>query len=94
MSVEEEVDYSEDIAEQPVMSNVAPVPAGGSTESNAMEDDSLDRPTDVVRTKGRGHGKQNDDDRYNGRGGVFERLEQSSGAGPLQCNLNLLSPCF
>ncbi len=41
-----------------------------------------------MKTKGRGHEKRHDeDDRYDGRGGVFERLEQSSGSGPLQCKI-------
>ncbi len=55
------------------------------------------------KVKGRGHSRrEEDDDRYDGRGGVFERLEQSSGSGPLQCELipsaiviyELISPLF
>lgn len=39
-----------------------------------------------MKTKGRGHDKHHDDDdRYDGRGGVFERLEQTNGSGPMQC---------
>jgi RNA-binding protein 8A len=38
-----------------------------------------------IATKGRGHNRRDEDnDRYNGGGGVFERLEQSAGPGPLQ----------
>lgn len=45
-----------------------------------------------MKTKGRGHEKRHDeDDRYDGRGGVFERLEQSSGSGPLQCKFSRLN---
>lgn len=45
-----------------------------------------------IKIKGRGHQRhKEDDDRYNGRGGVFERLEQSGGSGPLQCKLRSLT---
>jgi hypothetical protein len=40
------------------------------------------------KIKGRGHDRRhNEDDRYDGRGGVFERLESSGGSGPLQCKI-------
>ncbi len=40
-----------------------------------------------VKTKGRGFERRNEEenDRYDGRGGVFERLEHTNKAGPLQC---------
>lgn len=43
-----------------------------------------------IATKGRGHNRRDEEnDRYNGGGGVFERLEQSAGPGPLQCKDDL-----
>jgi hypothetical protein len=41
-----------------------------------------------IKVKGRGHNRrEEDDDRYDGRGGVFERIEQSAGPGALQCKI-------
>jgi hypothetical protein len=43
-----------------------------------------------IKIKGRGHNRRTeDDDRYDGRGGVFEKLEQGSNdkKGPLQCKV-------
>lgn len=37
------------------------------------------------RTKGRGHAHMDDEDRYKGRGGIFETIEQDSDDGPAQC---------
>lgn len=46
----------------------------------------------IIASKGRGHTRTDEDDvRYDGRGGVFERIEQTSGPGPLQCNLFVIS---
>jgi hypothetical protein len=38
------------------------------------------------KSKGRGHAHM-DTDRYEGRGGIFERIEQESNDGPAQCIL-------
>lgn len=40
------------------------------------------------RIKGRGIARM-DDDRYEGRGGVFETIAQNSQEGPAQCTLSL-----
>ena len=45
-----------------------------------------DKDKSDYKRKGRGHDRSHDfDDRYDGRGGVFERLENAGGSGPLQC---------
>jgi hypothetical protein len=69
----EEVDYEEDVD----MNDNAKVSAGGETKG---------RKVTAVKTKGRGHDKGDaDEDRYNGRGGVFENIHRGGGSGPLQC---------
>lgn len=77
----EEVDFEEEMIEAPKLA-----------EKN--EDAAVEAPRETggrksggVKVKGRGHTNDGDnDDRYDGRGGVFERIEQSSGPGPLQCS--------
>lgn len=73
----EEVDFEEEAMEvqAPLQKSVAPEIAPAETGKR-------------VKVKGRGHEarrRHEDDDRYDGRGGVFERLEQSGGQGPQQC---------
>lgn len=47
-----------------------------------------------IKVKGRGHkSRSEDEDRYDGRGGIFEKIEQDSSAGPAQCTL-LLFCCY
>lgn len=44
-----------------------------------------------IKRKGRGHnnGGNNEEDRYDGRGGIFEKIEQDmSTSGPSQCKLS------
>ena len=40
-----------------------------------------------VKVKGRGHNAQHDDDenRYEGRGGEFEEIQQKNKSGPAKC---------
>ena len=40
-----------------------------------------------IKVKGRGHGSAHMDqeDKYEGRGGIFETIEQSTSGGPAQC---------
>jgi hypothetical protein len=50
-----------------------------------------------IKIKGRGHNRRTeDDDRYDGKGGVFEKLEQGSNdrKGPLQCELFSFLSCI
>lgn len=76
----EEVDFEEEMVE----STPAPVVEQSQPAASAEK---------VVTTKGRGHGRRDEDEsRYDGRGGVFERIEHSSGPGPLQCNLGTSAP--
>lgn len=71
----EEVDYEEDVD----MKETAKISSGG---------DAKGRKVTVVKTKGRGHEKgDGEEDRYNGRGGVFENIQRGGGSGPLQCEL-------
>jgi len=71
----EEVDFEEEAAE---------------VEASAQKSGDSEAPAESgkrVKVKGRGHEmrrRYEDDDRYDGRGGVFERLEQSAGSGPQQ----------
>lgn len=66
----EEVDYEEDVD---MSENVK---ASGDTGKKGP----------AVKTKGRGHDKgDGDEDRYSGRGGVFENIQRGGGSGPLQC---------
>jgi hypothetical protein len=75
----EEVDYEEDVD----MSENLKVSVGG---------DSKGRKVTAVKSKGRGHDKNDgDEDRYNGRGGVFENIQRGGGSGPLQCKHVILS---
>lgn len=66
----EDVDYEEE---------------GMERESEVVNDSP--KKTSDVKIKGRGHNRRSDadDTRYEGRGGVFERIEQTAGPGPLQC---------
>jgi hypothetical protein len=44
------------------------------------------RPSRPFKQKGRGHRAHMDEaERYGGRGGVFETIEQDEGAGPARC---------
>lgn len=73
----EEVDFEEEAME-------AHAPAKNRGDAAAAPAETGKR----VKVKGRGHEarrRHDDDDRYDGRGGVFERLEQSGGQGPQQC---------
>jgi hypothetical protein len=73
----EEVDYEEDEMNIQI--------SKGSGEGGKGKDKSGDD-NGKIKKKGRGHQRRVDeDDRYNGRGGVFERLEETRGPGPLQC---------
>eukprot|EP01031_Cornospumella_fuschlensis_P042024 gene42024-51305_t len=76
----EEVDYEEDEMNVQLQKDGSSAPAEKSSEP-VKKDGKEGR----IKIKGRGHNRRPEhDDRYNGRGGVFERLEQSSGSGPLQ----------
>lgn len=85
----DEVDYEEDVE---VMNTEKPIAAESSGyKVEAPSDEPEDRKK-KTKVKGRGHERrQEDNDRYDGRGGVFERIEQSSGSGPLQCNFDFYS---
>mmetsp|Transcript_5286 Transcript_5286/g.5429 ORF Transcript_5286/g.5429 Transcript_5286/m.5429 type:complete len:155 (-) Transcript_5286:219-683(-) len=37
-----------------------------------------------IKAKGRGHAHMDEEDKYEGRGGIFETIEQSSSSGPAQ----------
>ncbi len=79
----DEVDYEEDVE---VMN--AEKPSAGESSGYHVEapSDEKEERKKKIKVKGRGHERrQEDNDRYDGRGGVFERIEQSSGSGPLQC---------
>ncbi len=39
----------------------------------------------TLKKKGRGHNQTVEEDRYDGRGGVFEKIEQDANSGPSQC---------
>ncbi len=78
----EEVDFEEEMDEQPTKAAIS------STSAASKVDGGKGGRTKEVKVKGRGHERvDDDDDRYDGRGGVFERIEQSAGPGPLQCKL-------
>jgi hypothetical protein len=72
----DEVDYNEDV---------------DMTEAKVATESAPNRKVTTIKAKGRGHNKTEDasgeDDRYNGRGGVFENIQRGGGSGPLQCNL-------
>eukprot|EP01039_Chlorochromonas_danica_P002020 gene2018-2203_t len=90
----EEVDYEEE--EMNVQLGKDQTESTLQTEAPSAEAAQDDRPAAAaptsatqndtkIKKKGRGHQRRaDDDDRYSGRGGVFERLAQSGGAGPLQ----------
>ena len=40
-----------------------------------------------IKVKGRGHSNRNNSERYDNRGGIFERIDQERGDGPAQCEL-------
>ncbi len=68
----DEVDFEEEVAE--VVTQKVAASSEGELKSRQFA------------SKGRGHNRRDEDeDRYNDRGGVFERLEQTTGPGPLQC---------
>lgn len=94
----EEVDYEEE--EMNVQLAKDQTESSLQTEAPSAEAAQNDRPAAApasatqndtkIKKKGRGHQRRaDDDDRYSGRGGVFERLAQSGGAGPLQCKAKL-----
>lgn len=94
MSGNEEVDYEEETgmaveapaAEEEVESKEEQPARGRGSNANKGKGHKGGNKGDV-KTKGRGFERRNDeeDDRYGGRGGVFERLEQSNKSGPQQC---------
>lgn len=69
---------------------------GGRRESNnrASHGGSSKGSSSSAVTKGRGHGSAHmyDEGRYEGRGGIFERIGGSSGSGPIQCEYRYISP--
>lgn len=69
----DEVDYEED------------VDMNENVQVNVSNNDSNSSRTISIKTKGRGHDSRNEEDRYVGRGGVFENVPKDSGSGPLQC---------
>eukprot|EP01037_Dinobryon_pediforme_P033089 gene33089-38361_t len=72
----EEVDFEEEMVE------ATPAPPA---EVSHAEQSHAAAPEKVVTTKGRGHGRRDEDEsRYDTHGGVFERIEQSTGPGPIQ----------
>jgi hypothetical protein len=78
----EEVDYDEDMAEDP--------PAYTETEGTmavAGDSGSGSSGKKKGKVKGRGHGSahMNGEGKYEGRGGVFERMGRGGGRGPLEC---------
>lgn len=76
----EEVDYGEDVDMTEGLKVSVSTDAKGSSG----------RKVTAVKAKGRGHDKGADaeEDRYNGRGGVFENIQRGGGSGPLQCKLS------
>jgi len=75
----DEVDYEED---EEQMNNDRGLSSGYKVEAPSEPEGNKKK----LKIKGRGHERrQEDNDRYDGRGGVFERIEQSAGSGPLQC---------
>eukprot|EP01041_Mallomonas_annulata_P003703 gene3703-7363_t len=64
----DEVDYEEEVEYQ----------ADGDTDK--------DKTKPKLKVKGRGHGSahMDEEDKYQGRGGIFETIEQSSSSGPAQ----------
>ena len=43
--------------------------------------------TSKIKLKGRGHNRSIEEDDYDGRGGIFDRIEQDSDSGPAQCKI-------
>lgn len=76
----EEVDYGEDVDMTENLKVSVAADAKGTSG----------RKVTTVKTKGRGHDKGGDgeEDRYNGRGGVFENIQKGGGSGPLQCKFS------
>lgn len=69
----EEVDYEEDVD----MTEQAKVQSKAEPKG---------RKVTAVKTKGRGHEQPaSEEDKYNGRGGVFENIQSGGGSGPLKC---------
>lgn len=87
----EEVDFEEEVEMQqsnPVISTEKGKKdeESGKDRDREEEDNERSHRKDKIRVKGRGHDRNYDvDDRYSGRGGVFERLQQNADSGPLQC---------
>mmetsp|Transcript_5660 Transcript_5660/g.8600 ORF Transcript_5660/g.8600 Transcript_5660/m.8600 type:complete len:145 (-) Transcript_5660:120-554(-) len=54
------------------------------SDDGDYEDNHDRRSRNKGRRKGRGHAHMDDEDRYKGRGGVFETIEQESTDGPAQ----------
>lgn len=79
----EEVDYEDDVDMGEGLKVSVATDATGSSG----------RKVTAVKSKGRGHNKggdAEDEDRYNGRGGVFENIQRGGGAGPLQCMIFII----
>ena len=96
MSANEEVDYEEEVG----MTVEAPAPENEAEGEQAARGRGAHGKggkqykggnKGEFKTKGRGFDRRGDDenDRYDGRGGVFERLEQSNKSGPQQCKFFL-----
>jgi hypothetical protein len=86
MAEAEEVDYDEDMTEDP--------PAYAETDGGTMavadsrtENTGNSGKKKGSKVKGRGHGSahMNGEGKYEGRGGVFERMGRGNRKGPMQC---------
>lgn len=72
----EEVDFEEEMVES--------TPAPPAETQHAEETNTA--AAEKVVAKGRGHSRRDEEEsRYEAGGGVFERIEQSTGPGPIQC---------
>jgi hypothetical protein len=71
----EEVDYDEDVGA-----------GGGSMAVGDSREESGSGRSGRAKIKGRGHGSAHmDEQKYEGRGGIFERIGRDGTTGPLQC---------
>jgi hypothetical protein len=77
----DEVDYDEEdrVHEDP--------PDYTSDGDEAVDSSKGRRKHSRPKVKGRGHGSAHmyDEDRYEGRGGIFEKIGSGSSSGPMQC---------
>lgn len=59
-------------------------PVRGTSTKGHPESAMMEEGNSASRVKGRGHSSREEEDRFEGRGGVFETIEQEPGAGPSQ----------